>query len=41
MFSRKPSTYTIKDEQDEIFYGIFYQEELIKILKQWKRLEKR
>ena len=28
--TRKPPTYTIKDEQDEIFRGNFYQKELIK-----------
>ena len=29
--SKKPPTYTIKDEQDEIIRGKFYQKELIKI----------
>ena len=30
--SRKPSTYTLKDEQDEIIRGMFYQKELIKVI---------
>ena len=30
--SRKPQTYTNKDEQDEIFRGKFYQKELIKVI---------
>ena len=30
--TRKPPTYTIKDEQDEIIRGNFYQEELIKVI---------
>ena len=30
--TRKPSTYTIKDEQDEIIGGKFYQNELIKVI---------
>ena len=30
--SRKPPTYTIKDEQDEIIRGKFYQKELIKVI---------
>ena len=30
--SRKPPTYTIKDEQDQIFRGKFYQKELIKVI---------
>ena len=29
--SRKPLTYTIKDEQDEIIRGKFYQKELVKV----------
>ena len=29
---RKPPTYTIKDEQDEIIQGKFYQKELIKVI---------
>ena len=29
--SKKPPTYTIKDEQDETFRGNFYQKELIKV----------
>ena len=29
---RKPPTYTIKDEQDEIIEGKFYQIELIKVV---------
>ena len=31
-FSRKPPTYTIKDEQDEIIRGKFYQKELVKVI---------
>ena len=30
--SRKPPTYTIKDEQDEIIRGKFYQKELIRVI---------
>ena len=30
--SRKPPTYTMKAEQDEIIRGKFYQKELIKVL---------
>ena len=30
--TRKPPTYTIKHEQDEIIRGKFYQKELIKVL---------
>ena len=30
--SGKPPTYTIKDEQDEILRGKFYQKELIKVI---------
>ena len=29
---RKPSTYTIKDEQDEVIRGKFYQKELVKVI---------
>ena len=37
--TRKPPTYTIKDEQDEIIQVKFYQKELIKVLQQWIRLQ--
>ena len=30
--TRKPPTYTIRDEQDEIIQGKFYQEELTKVV---------
>ena len=30
--SRKPPTYTIKDEQDDIIRGKFYQKELVKVI---------
>ena len=30
--TKKPPTYTIKDEQDEIIQGKFYQNELIKVI---------
>ena len=30
--TRKPPTYTIKDERDEIIQGKFYQKELIKVI---------
>ena len=30
--SKKPPTYTIKDEQDEIICGKFYQKELVKVI---------
>ena len=30
--TRKPPTYTIKDEQDEVIKGKFYQKELIKVI---------
>ena len=36
----KPPTYTIKDEQGEVIQGKFYQKELIKVIKQWIRLQK-
>ena len=35
--SRKPPTYTIKDEHNEIIRGKFYHKELIKVILQWKR----
>ena len=37
--TKKPPTYTIKDEQDEIIQGKFYQKELIKVSQQWIRLQ--
>ena len=37
--SRKPPTFTIKEEQDEIIRCIFYQRELIKVIQQWNRLQ--
>ena len=37
--SKKPPTYTIKDEQDEIIRGRFYQKELVKVIQQWNRLQ--
>ena len=30
--TRKPPTYTIKDEQGEVIQGKFYQKELIKVI---------
>ncbi len=30
--TRKPPTYTIKDEQGEVIQGKFYQQELIKVI---------
>ena len=36
--SRRPPTYTIKDEQDEIIRGIFHQKVLIEVIQQWNRL---
>ena len=36
--SRKPPAYTIKDEEDEIIRGKFYQEELIQVIQQWNPL---
>ena len=30
--TKRPPTYTIKDEQDEIIQGNFYQKELIKVI---------
>ena len=32
IFSRKPPTYTKKDEQDEIIRGNFYQKELVQVI---------
>ena len=32
IFSKKPATYTKKDEQDETIRGLFYQKELIKVI---------
>ena len=37
--TRNKPTYTIKDEQDEIFQGKFYQKELLKVVSQWIRLQ--
>ena len=37
--TRKPPTYAIKDEQEEIIQGKFYQKELIKVIQQWNRLQ--
>ena len=37
--TRKPPTYTIKDEQGEIIQGKFYQKELIKVIQQRIRLQ--
>ena len=37
--TRKPPTYTIKDEQGEVIQGKFYQKELIKVKYQWVRLQ--
>ena len=37
--SRKHPTYTIKDEQDEIIRGKFYQKELIRVIQQWTSLQ--
>ena len=37
--TRKPPTYTIKDEQSEVIQGKFYQKELNKIIQQWFRLQ--
>ena len=36
--SRKPPTYTLKDEQDEIIRGKFHRKELIKVIWKWNRL---
>ena len=30
--TKKPTSYTIKDEQDETIHGKFYQKELIKVI---------
>ena len=37
--TKKPPTYTIKDEQDEIIQGKFHQKELIKVIYKWIRLQ--
>ena len=37
--TRKPQTYTIKDEQDDVIRGKFYQKELIKVNQQWIGLQ--
>ena len=37
--TRKPSTYAIKDERDEIFQGKFYEKELIEVISQWIHLQ--
>ena len=37
--SRKPPTYTIKDEKDEFIRGKFYQKKLVKVIQQWGRLQ--
>ena len=36
--TKKPPTYTIKDEQGEVIQGKFYQKELITVIEQWIRL---
>ena len=36
---RNPPSYIKKDEQDEIFYGYFYQKELIQVFLQRNRLQ--
>ena len=36
--TRKPPTYTFKDEQDQIIQGKFYRKELIKVIYHWIRL---
>ena len=35
--TKKPPTYTIKDEQGEIIQGKLYQKELIQVIRQWIR----
>ena len=37
--TRKPPTYTIKDEQGEVIQGNLYQKELIQVIYQWVRLQ--
>ena len=37
--TRKPPTYTIEDEQDQVNQGKFYQNELNKVIYQWFRLK--
>ena len=37
--TKKPPTYTIKDEQSEVIQGKFYRKELIKVIQQWIRLQ--
>ena len=37
--SRKPPTYTTKNEQDEIIRGKFYQNRLMKVIQQWFSLQ--
>ena len=37
--SRKPPTYTMKNEQDEIIRGKFYRKEMIKVIWQWNPLQ--
>ena len=37
--TKKPPTYTNKDEQDKIIQGNFYQKELIKVIEQGTRLQ--
>ena len=37
--TRKPPTYTIKDERCEVIKGKFYPIELIKVIQQWIRLQ--
>ena len=37
--TRKPPTYTYKDEKGEIIQGKLYRKELIKVIKQWIRLQ--
>ena len=37
--SKKPPKFTMKDEQDEIIRGKFYQKELVKVIQQWNPLQ--
>ena len=37
--SRKPPTYKINDEQDEIIRGKFYQKEFVKVIYPWNCLQ--
>ena len=37
--TKKPPTYTIEDDQEDIIRATFYQKVLITVIEQWKRVQ--